>query len=133
MREANKTAAILAILGGIIMLIAGITGAAAWEKLGDQAVELSGIDALAIVFQILVVMGSLGGLLVILGGLLFSWDKVGGGKVLIAIGAGMGLIGLIIFLVITLMSDDPGGNIIGALSIGFVGLILSIVARMKAD
>jgi hypothetical protein len=133
MREQNKTAAILAILGGIILLIAGVTGAAAWERLGDLAIEITGIEALGTVFQILVVMGSLGGLLVILGGLLFSWDKVGGGKVLIAIGAGMGLIGLIIFLILTLMSDDPGGNIIGALSIGFVGLILSIIARMKAD
>jgi hypothetical protein len=133
MGETNKTAGMLAILGGLFMLIAGLTGAATWQHLGDLAIDITGIDALGIVFQILVVMGSLGGLLVILGGLLLRADKVGGGKALITIGAGMGIIGLLIFLIVTLLGDDPGGSLIGAMGIGFVGLILTIVARMKAQ
>lgn len=135
MGETNKTAGMLAIIGGVFMLIAGVTGAAAWQRLGDMVESFTDIGALVIVFQILVVMGSLGGLLVILGGLLLRADKVGGGKALIAIGAGMGLIGLLIFLLVTLLdnSGNPAGSLIGAMGIGFVGLILTIIARMKAQ
>ena len=53
------------------------------------------------------------------------------GKFLITIGAGMGVIGLIIFLVLALFSDDPAGNIFGAVGMGFIGLILTIIARQK--
>jgi hypothetical protein len=133
MGETNKTAGMLAIIGGVFMLIAGVTGATAWQHLGDLAIEITGVDALGIVFQILVVMGSLGGLLVILGGLLLRAEKVGGGKALITIGAGMGIIGLLIFLIVTLLGDNPGNSLIGAMGIGFVGLILTIAARMKAQ
>ena len=131
----NQKAAVIAIVGGIMMLIAGVTGAAAWERIGEIVQDAMENDSLNIVFQILAILGGLGGLLVILGGLLFL--KEGGsakvGKLLITIGAGFGLIGLIIFIILAIMGDDPGTTLLGALSIGFIGLILSIVARMKVE
>jgi hypothetical protein len=129
----NEKAGLIAIIGGFLMLVAGLTGAATWEKLGDLAAEVMGNDSLNLVFQILVLIGALGGLVVILGGILLQGKSPGAGKILIAIGAGMGLIGLMIFIILAMMSADPGGNIVGAIGIGFVGVILTIIARAQAE
>ncbi|MFO7791552.1 MAG: hypothetical protein R6W73_01035 [Candidatus Saliniplasma sp.] len=136
----NETAGLIGIIGGVLMLIAGVTGAANWAKLGEMAIEITGQEYLAIVFQILVLIGSLGGLVVILGGLLIhekimkgdQKTRVTTGIILITIGAGFGLIGLIIFLVVTFMGKDPVINFLAGIGLGFIGLLMSIVARHKA-
>ncbi len=129
--KTNRRAGMIALVGGILMLIAGVTGASTWARLGDIAIDITGVKSLAIVFQILVMIGSLGGIVVILGGLVLQ-KAVASGKIMITIGAGFGIIGLIVFLVVTLISDNPAANFISAVGLGFVGLILSIVARQKA-
>jgi len=139
-RSQNEKAGLVGIIGGILMMIAGVTGAATWASIGDQAIDITGVRALGMVFQVLVALGSLGGLLVILGSLFIGWqtikiktkNRVKVGKSMITIGAGFGLIGLLIFLVLTALGDDPLGNFLGAIGIGFVGLICSIYARQKA-
>lgn len=139
-RSQNEKAGIVGIIGGILMLIAGVTGAATWASIGEQAESITGITALGTVFQVLVALGSLGGLLVILGCLFIGWqiikirtkNRVKLGKILISIGAGFGLLGLIIFIVLTALGEDPFGNFLGAIGIGFVGLLCSIYARQKA-
>ena len=135
----NEKAGIVGLIGGVLMMVAGVTGAATWKNIGEQVVTITGIDALGSVFQILVALGSLGGLLVILGSLFIGWNvlnikttsRVKGGKIMITIGAGFGLLGLLIFLLITMLGEDPFGNFIGAIGIGFAGLICSIYARQK--
>ncbi len=139
-RSQNEKAGLVGIIGGILMMIAGVTGAATWASIGDQAIDITGVRALGMVFQVLVALGSLGGLLVILGSLFIGWqsikiktkNRVKVGKFMITIGAGFGLIGLLIFLALTMLGDDPFRNFLGAMSIGFVGLICSIYARQKA-
>ncbi len=139
--SANEKAGILGIAGGILMLIAGLTGAVAWRTIGEMTVEFTQIEALGSVFQILVILGSLGGFLVMLGGLLFllklkiitKETRVKVGKILIAIGAGFGLLSLIIFIVLALFGENPLSSFFGALGIGFAGLILSIAARATAQ
>ena len=135
----NEQAGLMAIIGGILMLLAGMSGAATWKALGDLAFEITGIDSLNIVFQILALAASLGGLVIILGGFMIHGKyikmkkdkRVKVGKLFITLGAGMGVIGLIIFLVLALFSTDPEGTIFGAVGFGFVGLILTIIARQK--
>ena len=135
----NEQAGLIALIGGILMLLAGITGAATWAALGDMAENVMGNDSFNIVFQILALAGSLGGLVIILGGLMIQGKyikmkkdkRIKFGKFFITLGAGMGVIGLLIFLVLAIFSDDPAGNIFGAIGFGFIGLILTIVARQK--
>ena len=128
----NEKAGIIAMVGGVLMLVAGVTGAAAWENIGELAQGIVGNDSLNLVFQVLVILGGLGGLIVILGGLLFrKKDKVKFGKALIAIGAGFGLIGFVIFIILALMGEEMVTTLVGAMGIGFIGLVLSIAARMK--
>jgi hypothetical protein len=139
-RSQNEKAGIVGLIGGILMMIGGVTGAATWNSIGEQAVAITGIQILGCVFKVLVLLGSLGGLLVILGSLFIGWStrniktttRVKSGKLMIALGAGFGFIGLLIFLLLTMFGDDPMGNFIGAIGIGFVGLICSIYARQKS-
>ncbi len=136
----NEQAGLIAMIGGILMLLAGITGAATWAALGDMAENVIGNDSFNIVFQVLALVGSLGGLVIIFGGLIIHGkyikikkkdQRVKIGKLFITLGAGMGVIGLIIFLVLAIFTDDPAGNIFGAVGLGLIGLILTIIARQK--
>ncbi len=129
--KTNRRAGIIALIGGVLMLIAGVTGASTWAKIGDIAIDITGLESLGIVFQILVLIGSLGGIIVILGGLVLQ-KAVTPAKIMITLGAGFGIIGLIIFVVVTMIGDNPALNFISAIGLGFIGLILSIVARQKA-
>lgn len=135
----NEKAGMYAIVGGILMLIAGVTGAATWNTIGDFLVDFTGQEPLREVFKVLALIGSLGGLIVILGGIIIAGRMIANkhkrvpvGKLLITIGAGFGLIGLLIFLAVTMLGENWLGNLLAAISIGFIGLVLSIVARQKA-
>lgn len=127
----NRTAMIIAIVAGILLLIAGMSGAAAWEAI-KTFVTTYIIDNIAvqIVFAILIFIASLGGISVIIGGLLIGKNKVRTGKFTISLGVGMGLIGLIVSIVMAVMANSL---IIGEfMSVGGTGLIFSIVARVVA-
>lgn len=122
---------IIAIVAGILLFVAGVSGAAAWEAI-KTFVTTYVIDNIAvqIVFVILIFIASLGGISVIIGGLLIGKNKVRTGKFTISLGAGMGLIGLIVSIVMAVVANSL---IIGEfMSIGGIGLFLSIVARVVA-
>ena len=131
MTSRNSQAMSLAIVAGILLLIAGVSGLAIWETIKDF-VTTHVIDntIVQIVFAILIFIASLGGIAVIIGGLLIGKNKVGTGKFVIALGVGLGLIGLIISLVIAIV--EGSFTLSSYLSIGAIGVILSIVARIVA-
>jgi hypothetical protein len=127
----NSKAMAVAIVGGILLLIAGVNGIAAWQDIQTFVTEnIADNFIIQMVFVVLIFIASLGGISVIAGGLLIGKDKVGTGKFLISLGAGLGLIGLIISIYI---GYTEGSLTIGSFfSIGAIGLILSIVARLMA-
>ena len=131
MSSKNSTAMGVAVLGGILLLISGVNGIVTWETIkAFVTAHIMDNFIVQIVFAILILIASLGGIAVIIGGVLIGKNKVGTGKFLIAIGAGLGLIGLIVSIIISIME---GSFTIGTfLSIGMVGLVLSIVARVIA-
>ena len=131
MASRNSQAMAVAFVAGILLIIGGISGLATWETIKDfVTTHIADNSIIQVVFAILIFIASLGGIAVISGGILIGKNKVGLGKFIIALGAGMGLIGLIFSLIITYLE---GNLTIGSfLSIGVVGLILSIVARMIA-
>ena len=131
MSKRNRTAMIIAIVAGTLLLVAGMSGAAAWEAI-KTFVTTYIIDNIAvqIVFVILIFIASLGGISVIIGGLLIGKNKVRTGKFTISLGVGMGLIGLMVSIVVAVVTNSL---IIGEfMSVGGIGLILSIVARVVA-
>jgi len=131
MSKRNRTAMIIAIVAGILLLVAGMSGAAAWEAIKTFATTyIIGNIAVQIVFVILIFIASLGGISVIIGGLLIGKNKVRTGKFTISLGVGMGLIGLMVSIVVAVTENSL---IIGEfMSVGGIGLILSIVARVVA-
>jgi len=121
----------IAIIAGILLLISGVSGLATWETIKDF-VTTNIIDNtfVQIIFTILIFIASLGGISVIAGGLLIGKNKIGTGKLLISLGAGLGLIGLIFSIIV---AYTEGNFTLGSFfSIGVIGLILSIVARAVA-
>ena len=133
MASRNKKAMGVAIIAGLLLLLAGINGVATWEKIGNFVKDDLGMDneAVHIIFAILILIASLGGIAVIIGGLLIGKNKVRSGKLLITIGVGLGIIGLIF----TLWMAYSQGNLTmnSLMSIGFVGIILSIIARFMPE
>ena len=125
----NKSAMYIAIIAGILLLMSGISGLATWEAIQEFVTNNIADNAvIQIVFAVLIFIASLGGISVIIGGLLIGKDQVGTGKFLITLGAGLGIIGLIVSIYYAYMEGTL--DIWGFFSIGFIGLILSIVARM---
>lgn len=94
-------------------------------------------EIMTLLFGVLMYIAGLGGVGVIIGGVLLTTDRVGTGKFVIGISAGLGLIGLIIYLVQLYMT---GGielvlDVVSLLSqsAGWIGAVLSIVARQMAS
>ena len=90
-------------------------------------------DIVTLVLTVLVYIASLGGIAVIIGGVLFALQRIRLGKFVIGLGAGIGLIGLIIMLV---QAYQIGGiaaitNVLALISqsIAWIGIILSIMGR----
>ena len=106
-----------------------MSGLATWEAISNF-VTTNVIDnyVVQIIFAVLIFIASLGGLSVIIGGLLIGKDKVGTGKLFITLGAGLGLIGLIVSIIVAIMENNF--TIGSFFSVGAIGLILSIIARV---
>lgn len=131
MASRNKIAMVLAIIAGALLILSGIDGIGMWELI-KQFVTTYLIDHIAvqIIFAAIIFIASLGGVAVIIGGLLIGKERLTTGKLLVMLGTGMGLIGLAAAIVV----DYESGNfsIENYLSLGMIGVILSIIARMMA-
>jgi hypothetical protein len=137
--KSRKIAALLAYLGGTLLLIAGATGSTGIvgtiieyliENLGGATADL-----LSLILQALTFVADLGGISVIIGGSLIINQRPRIGKFIIGIGAGMGLVGFLIILALAFLHGWI--NVINFItiisqSIGWIGIILSITATILA-
>jgi len=131
MKTKNRKAVGIAIVAGILLLIAGVNGVATWEIVKNFVTAYIVDNYIVhIIFAILIFIASLGGISVIIGALLIGKNKILIGKFVIAIGAGLGLIGLIFTLIVAYAEENL--TVSSFFSIGAIGLILSIVARALA-
>jgi hypothetical protein len=130
MNSKNQTTVILAFIAGILLLISGISGYTTWDSI-KEFVTNNILDnfIMQLTFSILIFIASLGGISVIIGGWLISKNNITTGKMFITLGAGIGFIGLMIEVIISIMQNDF--TLAGFLSIGTIGIILSIIARLK--
>lgn len=131
MASKSIQAMVIAIIAGILLLIAGVSGTATWEAIkGFVASQFPGNEILETVFVVLIFIASLGGIAVIIGGLLIGKKKTKTGRLLILLGAGIGIIGLMFSIIV---AYSEGSLTLGSfLSIGTIGIILSIAARIIA-
>ncbi|HLE97848.1 MAG TPA: hypothetical protein VI997_10795 [Candidatus Thermoplasmatota archaeon] len=132
----------LAYVAGVLLIVSGAGGGAGLVKLAVSIVlSVLGPGAnralvLGVVFVglLLAFLASLGGVTVILGGWVVRRHSRRAGAFLIALGAGVGLLGLILHAVALVWG---GGSVLRWLlgvgtSLGGVGILLSVVARRVA-
>jgi hypothetical protein len=136
----RRTAFLLALGGGILLLVAGVSGgvgiyALAFNEISIQFPQLTNV--LGILLAALTVIASFGGVAVIVGGILVLGGRVTSGKLFIGLGAGVGIFSIIIGLATGLAQG--WGLVASALAVfatgqtlGWVGIFLSIFARIVA-
>ena len=138
----NRTPFLLALIGGILLWIAGATGsvgiAGTITEILASIPELAPfVDILNLIYYILFILAGLGGIAVIGGGFLMTTNRVGTGKFLIGIGAGMGLISLIIQIAQNVYTLGAGVALdlflATAMTTVGAGILISIAARRLAS
>jgi hypothetical protein len=133
----NKTAGILCIVGGALLVVAGTTG---MKSLLEQILKYiqPTVDAspiLGTIFMVLIFIAALGGISVVIGGLLtFHVPRIG--KLLVMLGAGLGLLGFLIPMSLAWHQGIPINELFkGYVSqtVGYVlGIVLTIIGRLIA-
>jgi len=135
----NKVSVTLCIIGGILMIIASIVGSATTYQmivdfLSSRFPDYETYLRLFLTICIIIALG--GGISVIIGSII-TFKSVGLGKWIIGLGAGMGLIGLIIFIVSGIIAGSITGTVLqiiiglllGPMSYGIIGVFMTIFAR----
>ncbi|MHA1913080.1 MAG: hypothetical protein ACW986_13430 [Promethearchaeota archaeon] len=135
----NKKWVILCIIGGILMILGSAIGSIAFfETIFGLLQGILSDSLLRIVDIVLKVLGYIsggGGISVIIGAILVGFGVYRLGRIIIALGAGMGFIGFIIFLIVSILNGSIANEITGIIlevingGYGFVGVLLTIVAR----
>ena len=131
----NKHAFLFALIGGIILIIQGVTGSIGFFAyillLGVEFAEL--VPLLNAIVWILTIIALSGGVGAIVGGYLLTTQRIGTGKFIIGIAVGMGLISLIITLIQLVWFSGATAAwdflVISSQSLSFIGVILTILAR----
>jgi hypothetical protein len=135
----NQKAFIFCLIGGILLIIANAI--ASLGLYGDIIAHASALfpeasEILALILNVLLYIVGLGGVAVIIGAFLLSAGRVGLGKFIIGIAAGMSLIGLIITIIEIVIVSGAAGviNFLGAVSQapGWIGAFLTILGRRMA-
>ncbi len=128
----NEKAAVLAAIAGVLMLVSGVTGASQWHRMFEILLETFGDSAiLRFAGLVFIAMGSIGGILVLLGAYGFRNNRVRTARTIIWLGTGFTVLSLVFFVVLQFQrsGDFPFA---GASFFGFVGILLSVIARYKA-
>ena len=127
----------LVLIGGILLLIEGISGSIgffAYLPLMLAIPELAALEP--VIYYIILILGIIataGGIGAIIGGFLLTTERIGLGKFIIGIAVGMSLIGLIIKLVQLLWLSGATAAldflVLAAQSLGWIGIFLTIAGR----
>lgn len=136
----NKISFILALIGGIVLFLEGITGGIGFFAYLPLILTIPELAPLEPIIYYLIVILSLiaasGGIGAIAGGYLLTTPRVGTGKFIIGIAVGMSLIGLIIKLIqlVWLSGATAAWDflVIAAQTLGWIGIFLTIAARRTA-
>lgn len=137
LNKRNLLAVVLAFVAGFFLIISGEQGPSGTysliiEKLSILINDQVILNIARAIGTILIIISSLGGFAVIIGGLFIYKEKLFFGKTLIALGTGFGIINFL-FLAITLITTQELALVIARYSIfGWLGITFSLIARTTA-
>ncbi len=138
----NRNWIILCIIGGVLMIIGSTVGGISFfikisDILTSRVPELAPILNIVLTIFNYIALG--GGISVIIGAIVVALDHYGIGKFIIGLGAGMGLIGLIVYLITGILGGTLANDLIALIvnlvslnsGFGFIGVFLTILGRFK--
>jgi hypothetical protein len=130
-------AIVLSAVAGVLLLISGIRGPAGTYELVLEQLPLfiqnqQVLQVVNTVALILIALSLAGGLSVLAGAFLIYKNHVGTGKLLIGLGAGVGIPWLILLAISLITSGQVAAVIAQHSSIGWIGVILAFAARTIA-
>ncbi len=103
----NAQAALLAAIGGVLLLIVGYSGVRGVDHFFDWLVAVFGPHPLLLeLSRVFGGIASLGGIAVLLGAYLILKDKVRLGRILILVGSGAGFFTLLLFIFVNLWREE---------------------------
>jgi hypothetical protein len=130
-------AVVFSVVAAVLLLVSGIRGpVGTYEFVREQMPLfiqnqqfLQVADTVAVV---LIAISLAGGLSVLAGGFLIYRNHVGTGKLLIGLGAGVGIPWLIMLVITLITSQQIAAVIAQHSSLGWIGVILAFVTRTIA-
>ncbi|MBT0160485.1 hypothetical protein G4O51_10940 [Candidatus Bathyarchaeota archaeon A05DMB-2] len=127
----------LEVVAGVLLLLSGIHGpTGTYELINEQLPNyIQNQQVLQVVntlMLILIAISLAGGFAVIAGGILIFLNRVGTGKFIISLGAGVGLLWLILLAITLITTQQVAAVIAEYSSIGWAGIILAFAARIIA-
>jgi len=127
----NSQAALLAAIGGVLLLVVGYSGVRGVDHFFDWLVAIFGPRPLLLeLSRIFGGIASLGGIAVLLGGYLIFTDKVRLGRILILIGSGAGLFTLLLFISVNLWREQF--SFLLEVLPAILGIALGVAAQLRA-
>jgi hypothetical protein len=135
----NKNALLLSILGGVLMIISGASGAISVIDILEDALTstfgLSVVLTFEAVMGYLAIMTSMAGVFAIIGGFILTTDRVWVGRIILLGAIAASVLGLMMSMVQLVMAGTLNMNITMQLqqSLGWIGAIVAFVARIIAD
>ena len=128
LRKNNVIAFWLAIVSSIFLFISGTTGVTNWIKIEDVVLKYANFHFINILFSLLLIIASFGGIIIIIGGILILKGKVFLGDLMILLGSGTGLIGFFLNLFIAIVAFNF--SIYSYLSFSALGVIFALSAQI---
>lgn len=129
--KVNTQAALLAVIGGLLLLVVGYTGVASVDRIMALLESWFGSQpALLLLARILGAVAALGGVAVLMGAYFLATDRVRTARILIVLGSGAGLLTLVIFLARNLVAEEF--SYLLAVLPAILGVAFGIAAQWRA-
>lgn len=138
-KPSNIPSLVLAVIAGILLIVSRTTGGLGFYEtvLNYISAQFGGTVAVVISYVLwaLSILASLGGIAVIIGGILIYRSRATTGRFVISIGAGMGIIGLLVEIGSAALQGWT--SLVGLMlamtqSLSWIGILLSIAASLLA-
>ena len=127
----NTQAALLAVVGGILLLVVGYSGVAGVDHFFELLESWLGPQpALLVLSRVFGGIAALGGAAVLIGAYFLSADRVRTGRILIVLGSGAGLFTLLLFVARNLVREDF--SYLLAVLPAILGVAFGIAAQWRA-
>jgi len=130
-------AVVLSVVAGVLLLLSGIRGPVGTYELVREQLPLfiqnqQVLQVADTVALVLIAISLAGGLSVLAGAFLIHRNHVSTGKLLIGLGAGVGIPWLIMLAITLITTQQVAAVIAQHSSIGWIGVILAFVSRTIA-